>query len=582
MADNRLSDLVGQLWAGDVSRREFMQRAAAAGIGASAVTAALTQGANAAPATRTTRRSGRYAADQRTLVIADVLNGQDWLNLDPGQFYEINAQAGINMVYETLYHIPDGSKPTDIQPLLADGMPTFSEDGLTVTIKLKSGVKFHTSGNEMTADDVVFSSNRLKNGGAQSAFLGSDYWTEIKAVDATTVEYTLASPNAALAAVLTSVMLAVTDSARVKEMGGTDAAPTGDDPATSPEVLANQAARDLISSDSVGTGPYMVEQFDRDSEIIIAANTAYWGDAPQLDRIIWRNTNEANAQVQLVQTDEADMSYAMPIEMVDTIKADTNLQIISGATLALQYMAMNMVEEKGGPVSNVQVRQAIAHAIDYDGIIAGVMGGAAVRPAAPIPLPLTGSEAVEDQKYVLDLAKAQELWDGSGVGDQEITLTYDSDSPAQGGASLETLAVKIQSDLQQIKGLTITLAPAPGAERIAAYRAGDFQMTLSPWTPDYPDVDSYAGPFGRTDTAAAKRVGFSNPEVDALLDQGLAETDPAKREEIYVRIQQIMIENAAFVVIYQPIDQKPARTTVQGVTVHPVNQIQLRFASKTA
>jgi peptide/nickel transport system substrate-binding protein len=183
--------------------------------------------------------------------------------------------------------------------------------------------------------------------------------------------------------------------------------------------------------------------------------------------------------------------------------------------------------------------------------------------------------------YKLDLARAQELWDASGVGEQEIEITYDSDSPAQGGASLESIAVKLKSDLEQINGCTIKLAPMPGAERIDAYRNQDFQATLSPWTPDYPDVDTYATPFAQTETAAAGRVGYSDPEVDAWLKEGLAERDPAKREEIYVRIQERMIDACAFIVLYQPTDRKAARAVVQGVTTHPVYQIQLRNASKT-
>jgi ABC-type transport system substrate-binding protein len=177
---------------------------------------------------------------------------------------------------------------------------------------------------------------------------------------------------------------------------------------------------------------------------------------------------------------------------------------------------------------------------------------------------------------------AQQLWDASGVGDQEIVLTYDTDTVAPGGASYETIGVKVKSDLEQIKGCTVTLAPAPGTERLDAYRAGDFQATLSPWTPDYPDVDSYAGPFARTGTAAAKRVGYSDPEVDALLDQGLSELDATKREDLYVQIQEKMIDAAAFHVLYQPVDQKAARATVQGAAIHSVYQLQLRDASKSA
>ena len=580
MADNRISDLVGKLWSGEISRREFIKRASATGIGASAISAALAQGTMAAPGRSVGRSLARNQADATTLVIADVLNGQDWLHMDPGWFYEINSSQCINLLYECLFHIPDGSNPTGIEPLLAEGPIEFSEDGLTATVKLRQGVVFH-SGNPLTASDVVFSFHRLKNIGFQASFLASDYWTEVVAVDDSTVQFNLAAPNAALAAVLTSTMLSITDSKRCVELGGTDAEPTGEDAATSPEVQANEAARDAITEESIGTGPFKMSSWNRDGEIVIEVNPDYWGEAPALERIIWRNVNEANAQVQLVQTAEADIAYSLPVDQVETVQSDPNLQIIEGNTLSIQYIGLNVREDRGGPVSVKEVRQALAHAIDYDGIINSIMGGAAVRPATAVPLPLTGSEAVQDKAYTLDLTKAQELWDASGVGEVEIEMTYDSDSPAQGGASLETIAVKLKSDLEQINGCTIALAPQPGAERIAAYRAGDFQMTLSPWSPDYPDVDSFAGPFARTDTAAAGRVGYSDPEVDALLDQGLSELDPAAREQIYVTIQEKMIDACAFIVLYQPVDRKAARSVVQGASTHPVYMIQLRGVSKT-
>jgi ABC-type transport system substrate-binding protein len=94
-------------------------------------------------------------------------------------------------------------------------------------------------------------------------------------------------------------------------------------------------------------------------------------------------------------------------------------------------------------------------------------------------------------------------------------------------------------------------------------------------------VDTFARPFGQTDTGAAGRVGFSDPEIDELLDQGVSELDPAARTEIYVQIQQKMIEAAAFIVLYQPLHQRPASAAVQGVTTHSVYMMNLRNASKT-
>ena len=586
MTDYRISDLVAKLSGGEISRREFVKRGTAAGLSAAAITAGLSYSADAAPVSGSKRGYAVHQADASTLIIADALSGGAWLTADPGWFYEISSAAMMNVVYECLYHVPDSNNPTDIQPLLAEGPPQFSEDGLTVTVALKQGVKFHNTGNVATAADWIFSFNRCANIGYQPSFLALDYWTEVTAVDDNTLQFKLAAPNTALAAVLTSIPLSVTDSKQVIEFGGTDAAvsvtPEEGSDEKAPEVEANEDAKAQIDGTSVGTGPYRLTQWDVNSECIIERNPDYWGEAPKLERIIWRNVLEPNAQLQAVQIGEADMAYALQVEQIPTVESDPNLQLISGPTLALEYVGMNIRPERGGPLANKSVRQAIAHAIDYDGIIGSLLGGAGVRPATCVPLPLTGSEEVLELAYKTDLAVAQQLWDESGVGAQEIEVIYDNDTPAQGNVNYESLATKFKSDLEQINGLTIKLSPLPGAERIALYRGKDFQMTISPWTPDYPDVDSYAGPFARTDTAASGRVGFSFPEIDALLDQGLSEQDPAKRTEIYVEIQKKMIDECAFIVLYQPEDKKPASIKVQGVATHSVYQIQLRNASKTA
>ena len=74
------------------------------------------------------------------------------------------------------------------------------------------------------------------------------------------------------------------------------------------------------------------------------------------------------------------------------------------------------------------------------------------------------------------------------------------------------------------------------AQRLEEYRAANWHFTIGPWTPDFPDIHAYAEPFGRTDTAAAKRVGYSNPDVDAALDAAIAESDPEARAALYAEI----------------------------------------------
>jgi len=586
MSETRISDLIAHLHESELNRRDLLVKAGAAGITATMLSSLLADRSMAAPRGGTSRYTLNQI-DDKTLVVADALSGAYWLGLDPAWYYEINPTMAMFAIYDQLYAGPDGSNPTDIQPMLADGMPTLSDDLLTATIKLKQGIKFHHTGNEMTADDVIFSFQRLAATYAQSSFLATDYWTEIRKVDDYTIELVLPAPNAGLAAILSSIPLSITDSKQVMEFGGTTERPeftdttTDEEKASNSAILANKDAQNLINSTSVGTGPFMVDQWDTNSSVILVANPDYWGEAPKIEQIIFTNIVEANAQLQAVETGEADIAYSLNPDSVASVESNPDLQIIQGSSLSIQYLAMNLNEEFGGPMANQQARQAFAHAIDYESILNDILLGGGVRPALPIPLPLSGSEEMLEKAYTYDLAKAQELWDASGVGEQEIEITYDSDSPGEGGVNLETLATALKANLEGIQGVTIKLSPLPGNDRVGKYRAGEFQTTISPWSPDYPDVDTYATPFFQTDTAAAKRVSFSNPEVDALLRQGLEETDPAARDAIYLQIQELVLPDIPYIVLYQPVYRKPANAKVQGVTVHPIYMMNLRDASKT-
>src|SRR4051794_4548097 len=200
MADYRISDLGARLSSGELSRRDFIRRTSAVGLSTGAVTAGLAHSAGAAPTGGSRRSFDSHQVDASTLVIADALSGGAWLTADPGWFYEISSAAIMNVVYETLYHVPDSTNLTNFEPLLAAGPPQYSADGGSVTVPIRQGVKFHNTGNVMTAADWIFSFNRCKNIGYQPSFLASDYWTDVKAVDDYTLQFTLPVPNVALAA----------------------------------------------------------------------------------------------------------------------------------------------------------------------------------------------------------------------------------------------------------------------------------------------------------------------------------------------------------------------------------------------
>jgi peptide/nickel transport system substrate-binding protein len=565
MTDNRNVEVLRALTAKRMNRRSVVGGLAVVAVAAPASGLLTTRNAGAVPA--------RAQSDPRTLVVLDNIQGGNWLYYDPAKLYEIDPAAGFQVVYETLYHIPDANKIGDIVPLLAEDMPAISDDGLTATIKFKSGVKFQNSGNEMTADDFVWSWNRLKNIKGNPSFLVTDFLDSYKAVDPTTIEIKLLSPNAALPAILCSLPFAVTDSAVAKKNGG-----VAEEGADQSDKLTDW----LNKGNSIGTGPYKLTQWDIASEIIIESNADYWGDAPGFDRIIFRNVADSSTQLQLLETGEADMAFAVDPDKIQEVKDNPGLQLLEAPSLAFEYLAMHTSDEVGGPLAKKEARQAIAHAIDYTGIIDGLNGGNAIRPATVVPLGLLGAEEVEPNAFQTDVAKANELWGTSGNGPSELTLTYGAGQFCPGGLSRDTLSAKLQEDIQKIDGVTVKLNPMDPTQRLQDYREGKLQFTMSDWSPDYPDVHTYADPFGHTGGAAAKRVGYSNPKVDELLEKGIAEPDHDARLKDYVEIQEILQDDSAFVVEFQPNYVVPASASVQGATPHGLYIIQLRYASKKA
>lgn len=571
MSNPAENEAARRFFAQELSRRRLVKTATAA-TAAAAFPVATT-------AVRPAAAAPRAQIDADTLVIADNMSdGGLWLTLDPAIIYEVNPGPLMNVVYETLYHMPDSAEPDRFEPLLADGEPEVSADGTEATIRLRQGVTFHTTGNPVTADDWVFSLNRTRSLKGSPSYL-AEYWDSVEAVDPQSLKFTLPAPNPALVAILTSTPLAVTDSAAVRENGGTGLSAID---AATPGAEAADSATDWFNSNSAGTGPYRIAQWDPSTEVIIERNPDYWGDAGTFERIIWRNVVGANEQLQAVQGGEADIAFSLDPDAVESVRSDPALQLLEGETISLHYLAMHTQEDPGGPLANPQLRQAIASAVDYQGIIDGLLAGAAVRPATVVPIPFAGTETVLADAYQTDLARAQELFDASGLGPTTVTLSFRAAGDGPSGLSEDTLATKLQSDLQQIDGLTVELEPMDSNTWIADYRAGKLQFTIAPWGPDYPDIQSYTEPFGRSGEVVATRIGYENPELDAILDQIIAAPDQAAKEPLYVQAQQILIEDAPYVVLYQPSDRKAASAAVQGVTLHFLYSMQLRRASKTA
>lgn len=498
--------------------------------------------------------AGQAAPPGRVLVAARAK--MDIRTLDPHRQYEISPPQIMRAAYETLVTLGDqGRNLTKLEPLLAESY-SISPDGKVYTFKLRKGVKFHTGGT-MTAEDVVFSFKRLGNLKDNPAWLFSDHVDRIEAADASTVRITLKEPNAAFLSMLVSPNFAVVEARAVKAHGGTDAA----------NADKADKATDWLDQNSAGTGPFVIKKWTRGVEVVLERNAGYWRSPSPFARIVVRDIPDPATQLEQVERGDVHIAQSLDADLIARFRRTGKGQVVEGNTLDMTYLAMTTNVTISSALAERKVRQAIVAAIDYDGIIKGLMRGSAVQLPSIIPLGLVGTDPALAPKR--DLARAKQLLAEAGYPNGfSVKMVYPT-YVLVGGLSAETLATKLQADLAQI-GVQLRLEPRETVAWRADYRGGKLAITIADWTPDFPDTHGWAIPFAVKGASAAKRVYYDNARAGSLATEAGRITDPAKRAQMYLEMQRIMLADAAFVGLIQPKVNIAVAPGVSGVVYNPV------------
>lgn len=595
-------DLLARM-GGRMTRRDILRRALALGLAAPVITTLLaacggdgdddanattTGGGGASPTTdggaeptaadgaeptadgsaATTEGGGSGAASDETLVIAN--NFEEIFTLDPSEYYEIRAVAPMFAMYQPLIYQDYSSGEPDLtayEPMLAEEVPSIdnggiSEDGTIYTVKLKQGVKFHT-GNEMTADDWVFAMKRLWFLKKNPSFLAEPFSAEdavnVEATDPYTLTFTLLAPNAAFLSYMAGLSYIVFDSKVAAENGALDTA----------EAESGDTAGPSFLEQSLGTGPYKLTSFKNKEEVVLERFDDYWGDPAYFQKVVMKDVLDSATRLQQLEAEEIGIAQELGTDALASIEGKEGFQIVRGNSLAHTYIAMHNDPTIGGVLSDVRVRQAVAQSIDFDGFVNELLGGAAVRPATAVPLGLQGAGTVEDKKWVENVEAATALIEEAGAAGETITLSYGS-TDVYDAVAAEVIAAKLQTDIERC-GLKVELNPMEAQQRLQDYREAKLQFTISAWSPDYVDVHTYAHPFGGVpDISPSKRIAYVNDDNPGLLEQAIAELDPVTREALYVSVQENMVEDAAFVILWQPVYQVGMSGDLSGYRVDPV------------
>jgi peptide/nickel transport system substrate-binding protein len=486
---------------------------------------------------------------QETLIIAR--NIDDYVTNDVHRTYEYTSQILDHVAYDTLVTVeaPDFTK---ILPNLATKWEV-AKDGLTYTFTLRAGAKF-TSGNPVTAEDVRFSLRRLKNLKDNPAFF-MDPVKDVEVVNPTTVRIVLSAPDASFLAALAAVPCGIADAKTLMAKGATDAE----------DAKEKDKATEALNSTSEGSGPYKLVAFTKNVEAVLERNPTYWGPKPYFAKVIIKHVANGTTQREMVERGDADVAQDLDADIVAKITQGPKIKIIEGLSMNQVYLGIQNSPDVSKELSDRKVRQAISYAIDYDGIIKGLVRGAGERPPAMIPLGILGADKSMARKR--DLAKAKQLLTEAGLPSGfEVKMTYWT-APLLGVAS-EPLAAKLQADLAQA-GIKVTLDPKERSVAISEYRAGKVQLMLASWSPDYldphPFVDAFygAGPV-------PKRLKYKNPAVDDLISTADKEQDPKKREALYKQLTKVVMDDAPEVMLIQPRVFAGVNPAIKGYAIHPI------------
>ena len=479
------------------------------------------------------------SSSDKALVIA---RGMDVNSLDPSRAYCDTCQIYMTAVYETLIGLDDDN--TALVPRLATAWESNAEQ-TEFTFTLDPTAKF-ADGSAVTSADVKYSWERLAGlQGSASYLVGS-----IEAIDTPddgTVKVTLSASNSAFLAQVNAGYLGIMNK-KVAEANGATTDPTTD------------KAEEWFLANSAGSGPYTLKSYAAGAELRLERNDAYWGAAPAFPEVIIKETPQAVTQRQ--QLEEGSVDIAMQISNdVAAGMSGSDVVVEQVPSFNFVYLALSP-GAAGGEELTPEVREAIRLALDYDGLVDATVGGAGQPQASPIPNGFAGTDGLAAPKQ--DLAKAQDLLTAAGV----TTLTLDATYPSLNvyGVDFSTAMQKVQTDLKAV-GIELQLNPVEISVWADKITTDGIPVTMLYFAPDHTDSSQYVQYFGMLE--GSQWQGWTRadpvPEQADLLDQALAEQDPAARADLYQALANSMIADQLIIPVVNPNLFLASRSDIKGM-----------------
>lgn len=473
--------------------------------------------------------AGAASKTASTSDLTVAVDLSDLVTLDPARN---SANAGyffLPLEGNTLLTV-NPKNPTQLMPDLATSWGC-NTNSTVCTVTLRHGVKF-SNGDPLTSADVVYSMERLKNINGGPAYLASTLKQAV-ATSTYVVTFDLNTPNSAFLPTLTTAAFIILDAKQLAAHGGNDG----------PKASTLDKAENYLNSTTIGTGPYVLKQWVPTDKLVFTENPYYWGVKPHFKEVTLLDVPSTTTQAQLLQGGEVDIALNIDPTTAKSLKSNSKLVVQESPSLNLIMLCL---DDNYPGLNNVDVRQAIAYVIDYNGIVKD-LGGNAERPPVTVPLGLQGADSIAP--YQTDLTKAKALMKSSGVKNLAFTAEFANNEPY--GISDTDLWELLKQDLAEI-GITVNLKPVDYNTWVNALIASKETVTTGIWSPDYMDSSDYFGVFGTTGSSNGVFFHMNIPGSAALFKKYLASSVTATRNTYADELVAMMKSNATFIPLIQP------------------------------
>jgi peptide/nickel transport system substrate-binding protein len=489
----------------------------------------------------------------------------DVLTLDPHAQNHTTTSAILQHAYEGLVRY---DKDFQIEPALATSWTMTSPTEWRFI--LRKGVKFH-DGSSFTADDVLFSLDRLKEANS-SMTIHIGGIKEARKVDDFTVEFVLDKPVPILLRNIVDFRI-VSKAWAVKNK--TEKA----------QDLKNKEDT-YASRNANGTGSYIIKSWSPEQRIVMERNSGWWDKAPgNVDEVVFTPIRQDATRIAALLSGEVDLVTDPPTQDIARLRQNKALRIIDGPEIRTIFVGLDQHSEElkyssmrgKNPFKDVRVRKALNLATDADAIRRNTMRGLSI-PAAIIVAPgINGWSRELDQRERVDLKEARSLLTEAGYADGfEFTL----DCPNNRYVNDEEICEALVGMWARV-GLKARLNAMPFANFIPKLEKFDTSAYLLGWGATTYDALSSLQSLVRTranGSDGSYNMGrISDPKIDALIDGAKSETDPGRRDSQLKEALQLTAQNYYYVPIHHQVRPWVMKKNVQ--TVHKSDdRPEARFA----